>query len=285
MTSRTKKNDPSLLQVLICTLGREGLERVARMALPRVEGVEYLVACQSVEMPLPESLRRNDVEVHFNPGRGLSQNRNFAFAHTTAPLALIADDDLIFTSQGLKDVIDTFEHHPQVDIATFKCKFPFHKQYPTEETDLRQRVKNYYFTSYEIAVRMQAVRKCGLTFNENMGIGAERFHSGEEAIFIDHALRSHLTCRFFPITIVEHPDIPTGRQKRPSAGVLQADGVLIAKDYSWTITPRLILKALRCGGNFLHNLRHLTLGAAYYLRHPGSFKPWGYEKSIYREIE
>ncbi len=257
--------------MLICTLGAEGMERVGKMTLPQVDGVGYLVACQSEALPLPESLLRDDMEVYFNTDRGLSRNRNFAFSKTTAPLALIADDDLTFTPEGLRTVIDTFNNNPDVDIATFRCGFPFKKDYPQSETSLRRRIKNYYVTSYEIAVRMSSIRRCKLQFCENMGIGAERFHSGEESIFMDHALESGLECRFFPFTIVRHPGIPTGRRERPSAGVLRADGVLIARHYKWTILPRLMLKAWRCGGNFFSNLRYLTSGAVYYLRHPDEF--------------
>ncbi len=265
------RNNPQQLQVLICTLGAEGLERVGKMTLPQVDGVGYLVACQSEALPLPESLLRDDMEVYFNTDRGLSRNRNFAFSKTTAPLALIADDDLIFTPEGLRMVIDTFNNNPDVDIATFRCEFPFRKDYPDSEVSLRRRIKNYYVTSYEIAIRMSSIRRCKLQFCENMGIGAERFHSGEESIFMDHALESGLECRFFPFTIVRHPGIPTGRRERPSAGVLRADGVLIARHYKWTILPRLMLKARRCGGNFFSNLRYLTSGAVYYLRHPDEF--------------
>jgi len=271
MRNKKTGNNPTQLQVLICTLGAEGLERVGKMTLPRVNGVGYLVACQSDTLPLPENLQRDDIEVHFNNSRGLSRNRNFAFSKASAQVALIADDDLTFSTEGLRIVIDTFNKNPDIDIATFRCEFPFKKDYPDTEISLRQRIKNYYVTSYEIAVRMSSVRKCRLQFCENMGIGADLFHSGEESVFIDHAIECGLECRFFPFTIVKHTGIPTGRHKKPSAGVLRADGVLIARHYKWSILPRLMLKAWRCGGNFFSNLSYLTAGAIYFLRHPEEF--------------
>lgn len=265
-----RRNKPDL-QVLICTLGAEGLERVASMNLPRVEGVGYLVSVQSSPLPLPQPLQRDDVEVCFTRSVGLSRNRNHALSCASAELALIADDDLEFSADGLQAVISTFHSNPEVDIALFRCNFPFTKSYPDKATDLPVKQKGYYITSYEIALRIAGIRACRLHFPENMGIGSERFHSGEEAVFIDHALEAGLICRFFPITIVSHPGIPTGMKKNPASGVLQADGVIIAMHYRCSILPRLILKAWRTGGNVFSNFYHLTRGAWYFLRHRSEF--------------
>lgn len=241
------------------------------MGLPAVAGVGYVVACQSAPAALPQSLVREDIEVYFSPDRGLSRNRNFAFSKTSAPFALIADDDLVLSAEGLKTVIDVFENHPKVDIATFRCAFPFEKTYPEKETPLSERVKNYYITSYEIAVRMESLKRSGLKFNELMGIGSNLFGAGEEHVFIQNAMARGLNCRFFPFTIVNHPGVPTGRRQGAIPAVLRSDGVIIAMSYGFTAIPRILLKAWRRGGNFFSNLYHISSGAIYFRRHPNFF--------------
>lgn len=267
----SQTNNPLRLQVLVCTLGKEGLGRTAKMVLPQLDGVGYVVSCQSEPCGIPEPLQRDDIEIYFTPGRGLSRNRNNAFAKTRAEYALIADDDLILTSDGLLAVIETFDSNPGTDIATFRCDFPFHKSYPESETSLPAKTKGYYTTSYEIAVRMESLLRSGLRFNGNMGLGSGRFTAGEEFVFIANALEAGLSCRFFPITIVRHPGIPTGRLANPPAGALEADGVIIAMGYRLSLLPRLLLKAWRSGGSFFSNFRHLLRGAVFQMRHPELF--------------
>lgn len=46
-----------ILQVLICTCGETGLEKVAAMTLPQAAGIGYLVSIQAKTMPpVPESI-------------------------------------------------------------------------------------------------------------------------------------------------------------------------------------------------------------------------------------
>lgn len=259
------------LDVMICTCGDTGLEKVAAMNLPAVEGVRYLVSCQSAPRRLPDSLIRGDVEVRFSDTRGLSNNRNEALSMVTAPYALVADDDLKYRPEGLSAIIDIFESNHDVDIATFRCVYPFDKVYPQGEHDLTCNYRNYYLTSFEIAVRTDAVRRCRLAFTPLMGIGAPYLHSGEENMFVLSGLRSGLRGRFFPVTIAEHPDVPTGEREILSAGVLRAQGAYISQAFGLTIVPRIVLKAWRSGHDtplrFLRNLMYVTQGTLYGMRH------------------
>lgn len=267
----TANNTTLKLQVLICTLGREGMQHVAEMNLPRVAGTGWIISCQSEPAVIPPQLLRDDIEVYFTPTRGLSKNRNHALSKARASYCLIADDDLIFTNEGLEAVIRSMDARPEVDVATFRCDFPFKKDYPDSETDLPASARGYYVTSYEIALRLESARRAGLRFCEIMGIGADRFQSGEEYILMRDAQKAGLHCHFFPVTIVCHPGIPTGRRLSPGKGAIEADGVVIALEYKLTLLPRLLLKAFRTGGNPLRNFHYLLQGAVYALRHKELF--------------
>lgn len=255
------------LQVLISTHSAKGLEQVASQSLPPVDGVEYLVSCQSEPVDIPAALRRNDVKVVFTPSTGLSHNRNNALRCATAPVALIADNDLRFYPDGLKGVIEAFEAHPEVDIAAFRIDSRSPRVYPPAEHDLFEPYRNYWPCSAELAVRPGSLRDNGIWFNPEMGLGSPKMHSGEESLLLLVAKRRGLMGRFFPITVCEHPEASTGSARQSSPGVLRAEGAIIALTYPATALPRILLKAHRTRGNTARNALHLLKGAAYAAAH------------------
>lgn len=255
------------LQVAICTFRHDGLNRVASLYLPKVNEVSYLVSCQSEPTELPESLCRKDIEVVFSPTKGLSHNRNNALAHATAPYVLIADDDLVFYPDGLADIIDKFDNNPEIDIAAFRADMGDNKFYPLYEADIWYPPKGYWISSVEIALRMESVRRASLNFNPNWGIGSDYLHCGEENIFLLMARKSGLKGRFFPTTIVSHPEVSTGVRLQQRPGVLRAQGAYLVYAYPYTYIVRLLLKAKRTSGSFFANCRNLFIGALYAIRH------------------
>ena len=200
------------LEVEICTYGLDGLQRVAQMTLPPVEGVRYRICMQNPDcaaVELPEALRRPDVDFFQHPTRGLSVNRNVALDRAEADIILIADDDLHYTAEGLRAVIDTFAADPTLDFATFKFECSAPKSYPTESIKLNvQREKRYIACSIEIAVRRKSLPK-SIRFSPQAGIGAPVFGCAEENLFLQRLLLKGLYGRFFPITICNHPQIVT----------------------------------------------------------------------------
>lgn len=243
-------------QVLICTF--KSLDRVAAMPLPQVEGVGYLISCQSEPMPVPSSLQRPDVEVHFNPTKGLSNNRNVALGLATAPFVLIADDDLIYNADGLRAAINAYEANPDVDLFFFRYDSPEKKIYPLAETDLSKEFRGYNPSSVEIGLRMPTP----LRFNPAFGIGAPLFASGEEAMLLLDARDRGLGIRFFPVTLCTHPAPTTSAKARTTPGVLMAEGAVIRRRFPATSLLRLMLKAWRTPARFFPTLRLLLKGWA-----------------------
>lgn len=248
------------LQVMICTHKREGLLRTAKMDLPKVKGVRYLISCQSSPCRLPEELKREDIEVHFTLSTGLSANRNNALSLVSSPYALIADDDVVFYPEGLAQIIKTFDSNPEIDIAAFMIDLPQKKTYPDQSHDLDKSFKNYNVASVEIAMRVSSVRRAGLWFNERLGAGTEWMMCGEEDLFLMNAKRAGLHGKFFPIKILNHPQPTTGTKWMREPGVLRAQGLIISLKYGMSRYPRLALKAKRSGGNILKNLYYLMQG-------------------------
>jgi hypothetical protein len=63
--------------------------------------------------------------------------------------------------------------------------------------------------TYEMMVRVDAIRGAGVTFDENFGAGAENF-LGDEYIFISDALNKGLKGDFLPVRVAIHPKESSG---------------------------------------------------------------------------
>lgn len=233
------------LQVLIATCGGDGIIRVCNMDLPTVPGVEYLVMWQKHgDAPVPSELvSRKDVMVLRSERIGLSANRNDLLAAATAPLVLIADDDLRYTAKSLQEVMAVTEANPDVDYFSFRYSGPDAKFYPDHECSLCKPIRNFYQTSFEVAMRRNE-RTAELRYREDFGIGAPYFGSGEEEMLLMSARRHGVNCRFFPITIVTHPGLSTGLRK-PTAVTLHSRAAIVALRNKWTWPLRILLLSWR----------------------------------------
>ena len=258
------------LDVLICTCRTEGIERVARMTLPKVEGVRYIVSWQLPErrfsIDLPEALKRKDIAVYVTNSIGLSKNRNNALAHATADVCLIADDDLNYTAEQLIAVKNVFERDKTLDISAFMYECDAEeKVYPEGECDLRKMRKGWYLTSFELAFRREAVGD--LRFNELFGLGSPMLDAGEENVFLYSALKRGLNGRFFPIVITRHEGSTTGIRRIAEPRVLMSKGAYLYVAHRPTAVLRIVLNAWRekrAGRmSFWHAFRHVWRGMMY----------------------
>lgn len=269
-------NNSRKLDVLIATHGDDGLKRVAEMSLPKVEGVYYVVTWQkSNDEDLPSSLEREDVEIHKEESIGSSNNRNAGLASAVAPYCLIADNDLSYTPEGLKAVIDKLDEYPDVDVATFQHSGE-EVYYPSEEVDFSERMpKGYSVTSFEIAFRRHSIGN--LRFDTNFGINAP-MASCDDPLFILDCRRAGLKCRFFPITIVEHKGVSIGYRAISDPRVMMSHGAYIRLAYGICGYARVPLFAWRRWRKgyypLLKGLRDVTRGffSKYVGEHNSKFK-------------
>lgn len=233
------------LDVIIATLGPDGIARVASMQLPELQNVNYIVSWQEPgDTPIPSSLLRPDIHIHTLTGRGLSRNRNNALEHSGADIRLIADDDLSYTPGALRAVIEAFESRPDMDMACFMYDGPDNKTYPAAECDLRHIPKNYYVTSFEMAMRNRGSASA-LRYDERFGLGSRRFTLGEENELLHRVRLMGLTVRFIPIVITRHSTLTSGNRNIHDHRAHAAQGALIAIEYPCTWPLRVPLKAWR----------------------------------------
>jgi hypothetical protein len=196
------------LTIAIATMG----DRIETIQIPDpTDGVQYYIGVQKPG-DIPKHLEdRADVKIEKLSTVGLSRSRNAAISACETDLLLIADDDLIFSLEGIDSLRQEFDRDEDLSIATGRLKKPdgmLFKNYPNDKKVLTR--KNSGFVgSPEIMIRVSSLLKSDLRFDEEFGLGTQH-PTGEEYIFITDAMNKNLVVSFFPITVATHPEISTG---------------------------------------------------------------------------
>lgn len=259
------------LEILICTYN-DRINQVQNVLMQPAHNISYLVSWQQSEgyeaPELPaEIASRDDVKVIVVNGSGLCNNRNNAIANATGDVCLIADDDITYIPHHVAHVVEYFELHPTLDVATFKYESRnYPKDYPSYSFDLRQPVKGYHVSSIEIAFRRQSVQG-KVWFNPLFGANAPVLNSCEEAVFALDALEMGLSWFFFPYAIARHEHATTSDRLAGVPATLMSNGAYIYLAYKDGTAPlRYVLLAWRACRNplkFFTALRHVLQGVEY----------------------
>ncbi len=252
------------LQVMICTFGEDGIQRVANSSHPIMPDVEYIVGWQlpDGDVPIPEELKRQDFKIYKHSSTGLSKNRNYLLEKATADLLLISDDDVEYTPQNLIDVINAFNNHPDSDILTFKySSLKSTKFYPDKSFNLRKPEKGYYCSSIEIAFRRSSIQNV-IKFNERFGIGGI-FMTGEEDLFLNDCIHKGLHGTYIPLIIASHNHLSTSERECQNPKLIQAKGGIFIHLYPYSWIARMFVHGLRniSHTSFTHYIKNWIKGA------------------------
>lgn len=279
-SSEPSANGNVRLQILISTMGTDGIRRIAATAHPAVEGVEYIVSWQKPDPnAIPEALAsRPDFRIFPTGSRGLGANRQDALSHATAPYILISDDDLDYDAADLRRIIRAFDANPEYAYLLFRYDDPeAPRSYPDHEFDMSHAPKNYYYTSFEIGINRRRILLEGnggkeLRFNPRFGVGAE-FCAGEENIMVADLQRAGHHGKFIPIRVATHRGPTTGMRRAHEPEFLRCKGAAMAYMFPRTWPLRMLTHALRerhTVGFFRYC--SLWLAGIRQLRHPGPDK-------------
>lgn len=135
--------------------------------------------------------------------RGLSRSRNMALKYAQGDICLLCDEDE-FLADGYADVIKkAFEKLPDAAVIAFRVE---NKQ--TRLQPVVQRVgylRSLKLASYQLAFRLEPIRKMGIQFDVLMGAGSGN-GCGEENKFLWDCLRRRKKIYYVPECIgrVEH---------------------------------------------------------------------------------
>ena len=143
--------------------------------------------------------------------RGVAKSRNAALKYASGRYLIFADDDITFDENGITKLVEYFEAHPECAIIMAQTSDEtgaLRKEYPAKAHKLT-RFNSAKAATYEMMVRVEAVRASGIQFDENFGAGVDNF-LGDEYIFIADALKQGLQGMYLPIRVAIHPKESSG---------------------------------------------------------------------------
>ncbi|GAB6888638.1 glycosyltransferase family A protein [Desulfothermus okinawensis JCM 13304] len=167
--------------------------------------------------------------------KGISKSRNRALEVSDCNIALISDDDVTYVP-NIEEIIKTaFKNYTDADIITFQIKTPtgeLYKNYKTKpfNHNLRTIMR---VSSIEMAIKVNSIKKVGIKFDQNFGLGS-KYPTGEENIFISDALSKRLRIMYIPIPIVVHPKKNLVKIFNHNPKLIQAKGAVFYRIFNKT---------------------------------------------------
>ena len=228
------------LDILICTIGND-ITGLSQMLLPQRDDVRYTISVQStcpvslINVPAPLAYRQ-DINLCFIEGQGLSQNRNNALKMAKGDICLIADDDNRYQPQYIDTILNAWRENPDADIITFQAQDyqgnPLHP-YPSQ-----------YVCSVEITFRRSSILEKGIRFDERFGLGSPLLCAGEEDVFMADARRAGLKILYVPKVIVNTDASTTGSNFIGNRKLQQTKGATFRYVYgTWSAVWRSFKEA------------------------------------------
>lgn len=231
------------IDILICTTD-EGIDSIGKVLMPSMPWVHYIVSAQHArplstmgpdwDAAVASLLRRTDVTLVTQEGRGLSRNRNNALQHAEADVVVIADDDCRYSPEALERIREAYAAHPEADAICFASadyNGRSFKRYPTQTLSYAEACRRgYYPTSFELTLRRESFEHAGLAFDEHFGLGAE-FPAGEEEVFLSDAEQAGWRVLFVPECIVRTDPATTGSRFLSDARLQRAKGAVFRRRF------------------------------------------------------
>ena len=156
-------------------------------------------------------LDRPDVSLELLDTKGVAKSRNRAIWLARGEYLVFSDDDVTFDTAGLERAIKFLDSNPKYSLLLGQAvdqTGALRKRYPTSVTKLG-RFNSARAATYEMIIRVDAVRQLGVQFDENFGAGAVNY-LGDEYIFIVDLIKAGGKAVFAPITIAMHPTESSG---------------------------------------------------------------------------
>lgn len=207
--------------------------RIKSITYPRVqEDRELIVLVQNQDESSYVFGERSAKLVELK-NRGVAKSRNAALDRASGKYLLFGDDDVTFDESGITKAIDYFEANPNCAIILARAvdeTGKVRKDYVGKETPIKL-INSARAATYEMLVRVDAIREKKIRFDEDFGAGAENY-LGDEYIFIADSLRAGLSGVHLPINLAVHPRESSGsRWGTPED--LQARSKVFGRVFGW----------------------------------------------------
>ena len=165
--------------------------------------------------------------------KGVAKSRNAALDRASGEFLLFGDDDMQFIEPGIEAALSYFKSNPDCAIILAQAideTGELRKKYPSEVTPLKL-TNCAKAATYEMLVRVDALREKKIRFDENFGAGAANY-LGDEYILIADALRAGLRGVHLPVKLAIHPKDSSG-SKWGTEGDLAARAKVFSRVFGW----------------------------------------------------
>ena len=160
---------------------------------------------------LAELVMRDDLEIQELNSIGVAKSRNRAIWLARGEYLVFSDDDIHFDVAGLEAAVKFLDENPQYSLLLAQAVDEtgrLRKRYPKGVEELNK-FNSARAATYEMIIRVEAVRQLGVWFDEEFGAGAINY-LGDEYIFIVDLMKAGGKAVFAPITIAMHPNDSSG---------------------------------------------------------------------------
>ncbi|NDI10575.1 MAG: glycosyltransferase family 2 protein [Actinobacteria bacterium] len=143
--------------------------------------------------------------------RGVAKSRNAALKYSAGKYLIFGDDDITFDEGGIATAVTYFENNPDCSLILARAideSGKLRKNYVSSEMPIRL-TNSARVATYEMLVRVDAIRERKIRFDEDFGAGADNY-LGDEYIFVADALRAGLKGVHLPINLAVHPAESSG---------------------------------------------------------------------------
>lgn len=165
--------------------------------------------------------------------RGVAKSRNAAIERASGKYLLFGDDDISFDESGIAKAVNYLESQPDCAVLLLRAvdeTGALRKNYVEAETAIKL-TNSARAATYEMMVRVDAIKEKGIRFDEEFGAGVSNY-LGDEYIFIADALRAGLNGVHLPVTIAIHPKESSG-SKWGTAEDLAARAKVFNRVFGW----------------------------------------------------
>ncbi|MHC1749574.1 MAG: glycosyltransferase [Cellulosilyticaceae bacterium] len=178
------------LQVLVSTMNQENHSFIEKMNI----NSDAIIVNQHNENKIEEfKYKENNIRVLTLKERGVGLSRNTALMRAEADICLFADDDVKYIDNYEEIILDAFKNNPKADVLIFNVPSTNNER----KSKLIKKNKRLYFHNcfkygtYEVAVRLEAIRKANIHFSLLFGGGA-KYSCGEDSLFLKDCLKHSL---------------------------------------------------------------------------------------------
>lgn len=253
------------LQYLIATMNRDSFEFVDNM---NINSDAIIINQYDKEFKKQYIKRKHKLEVISMLERGLSKSRNAALENMTGDIGVLSDDDIIYTNNADKIIIESYKKFPEADVIVFQIKSnngKLYKKYKNKSSRLN-RLTIMKVSSVEITFKKRKIIDKKIRFEERFGAGAE-FKCGEENIFLNECIKNDLKVIYVPKVIAKLTEGESSWFKGYDKEYFMSKGAMFKKMYRYAYPLFIFQFAIRKKHifsesiNFKNTIKYMFLGS------------------------